>query len=135
MNLTLERYRFTEDGIFGHLFDEKGTIRINTLEHSFGDQPKLADGTYTCQRGMHQLEHMTAPFETFEVCGVPEFEGVPVWGILFHVGNFNIDSNGCILLGLAAADSSIISSKEAFGRFMKAQEGTNEFTLQVTRLS
>ena len=135
MNLTLERYRFTSDGIFGYLRDDNNRLTLNTLEHAFPDGesfvPKLAEGTYVCQRGMHQLAHMPLPFETFELGNVPDFQGEKVWGILIHVGNFNGDSEGCILVGLAAGDSSIISSKEAFARFMAAEEGVNEFTLTV----
>lgn len=137
MNLNLERYRFTADGIFGYLKDDENTLSLSTLEHSFIDEssgrnfPKLSEGTYTCKRGMHKLLHTPEPFEAFEVLGVPDFQGKPVEGILFHVGNFNEDSEGCILLGLASADSSILSSRGAFERFMAAQEGVDEFTLEV----
>jgi hypothetical protein len=68
---------------------------------------------------------------TFEVEDVPDFMGQPVDGILIHIGNYNQDSIGCILLGEAQTDNMITNSKEAFTQFMSTLEGIDSFQLIV----
>ena len=133
MNCVLTRFRFLDTGIFGVLKDEAGGVLAYTLEHNFGGQPKLAVGTYTCQRGSHILKGMSFPFITFEILGVPPFQGSPVTGILFHCGNFNADSEGCVLMGSAdAPDFSMVTGSRAdFSAFLNVQEGVDEFILIV----
>jgi len=135
MDLILKRNRFRQDGIFGELLKDNGDGFVVTLEHAYRDQnlnysPKIPEGSYTCVRGMHRLDGMTEDFETFEITNVPGHTN-----ILFHVGNFNNDSSGCILLGSnvlkADAGWSIQSSRVAFTRFMELQEGVDKFTLIV----
>lgn len=129
MMLTLERELFRSDGIFGALYREDRTAIAETLEHSFDQKAALPSGTYRCERGTHRLAHGT-PFETFEVLDVPGHTG-----ILFHRGNYNADSRGCVLLGdwLVQADSgdTISGSASAFARFMNELAGCAEFTLTV----
>ena len=73
---------------------------------------------------------MEKPFETFEVMGVPKCTG-----ILFHVGNYNHDSEGCILvgenLGVANGKLMLTRSRLAFQRFMRELSSVKEFTLVV----
>jgi hypothetical protein len=135
MDLALVRCDSRPDGIFSELRDVSGDMLFVTLEHSFDDgmggfAPKVPDGQYNCVRGMHRLVAMTQDFETFEVTNVPGHTG-----ILFHVGNFNRDSDGCILLGMNLAQISgqqaIASSKAAFQEFMQMQVGFNNFSLTV----
>lgn len=130
MDLLLTRIESRHDGIFSELKDPKFKVIAHTLEHSYDSVPKLPDGTYTCIRGEHRLHNMTQTFTTFEVTGV---EGHT--GILFHWGNWNADSEGCILLGEGIAPSSkgqmITNSKVAFADFMKLQSGLNSFILTV----
>ncbi len=148
MDLTLQRSVRGSDGIFGTLVNADETFSCITLEHPYeippeyqmngGWTPKLAAGTYTCKRSMHQLEGMPAPFETFQVMNVPDFQGQPVTNILLHVGNFCEDSHGCILLGrriaprdLPETGNMITSSKNTFLAFMDLQKGVDSFTLTV----
>ena len=138
MNLTLTRKQARADGIFGVLTDETGKEIAVTLEHAYlnaqqGYSPKLNDGDHKCVRGQHQLASMTAPFETFEITGVPNHTS-----ILFHQGNYNKDSEGCVLLGRSlaydnqgAGTQMIAMSKTTFKYFMDLQSGINEFTLTV----
>jgi hypothetical protein len=125
----LNRREFREDGIFSELCDNKGNILAHTLEHSYDSKPKLYDGTFTCVRGTHRL-HNNIPFETFEITGVSGHSG-----ILFHIGNWNKDSDGCVLLGSGIAQSSqgqmVTGSIQAFHEFMKLLEEQNSFTLLV----
>ncbi len=115
-----------------------------TLEHAYvtghdeaglaSFAAKLPEGTYTCVRGTHQL-HNSSPFQTFEVTGVPGHTG-----ILFHVGNYNSDSDGCVLLGrrliqdesgTTRSGSMLSGSRLAFDAFMARMEGVDSFTLVV----
>ena len=74
---------------------------------------------------------MTADFETFEVLGV---EGHT--GLLFHWGNFNRDSEGCILTGEEdftsdSGERMVTASRKAFAEFMDMQKGVDSFLLAV----
>jgi hypothetical protein len=138
MNITLNRTEYREDGIFGELLDENNYSFCATLEHSYLQDdgsyaPKIPPGTYNCVRGTHQLAHMANPFETFEVQNVPGHTN-----ILFHAGNYNDDSEGCVLLGTKIGTSvtnppaqMLLNSKVAFQNFLALQNGINEFTLEV----
>ena len=130
MNLTLTRNSYEQDGVFGVLTNEDGARIAVTLEHAYlllsSYVPKIPPGTYTCVRGEHQLASMLTPFSTFEITGVPGHTN-----LLFHAGNFNADSEGCILLGKNQAPGMVTDSKETFAYFMSLQDGLNEFTLEV----
>jgi hypothetical protein len=131
MKMNLVNKFYCERGIFGELFSEDGQHVCYTLQHAYqsgeGFLPKLPKGEYVCVRGQHQLASMDHPFETFEVTKVPGHSG-----ILFHTGNFNQDSNGCILVGLGTDNQSkVLNSKDAFAKFMALQGGIDSFTLCV----
>lgn len=135
MNLTLTRREFRADGIFGVLTGAAGVVVAHTLEHAYPTPdgswtPKLYAGTFTCQRGPHRLHGMTEDFITFEIMGVVDHEG-----ILFHWGNFNRNSEGCVLLGEAEVDAGgqhmVTASRATFERFMALQVGCETFELTV----
>lgn len=135
MNLKLKRTDFREDGIFGVLLDENGKQIAVTLEHAYDSglgngsyKAKLAPGHYECKRGMHRL-HNLIPFETFEIID----NDPKTTGLLFHVGNYNKDSEGCVLLGRAYGGDPrmITNSRMAFGAFMALQIGKTKFMLTV----
>lgn len=134
--MRLIRTAFLVDGIFGRLYNDNGVPIAYTLEHSYLQSdgtyfPKLNAGEHKCVRGTHQL-HNGIPFETFEITGVPGHSN-----ILFHSGNFNADSEGCILLGHNITYDSpsqkhmITTSKITFQEFMQTLENINEFQLTV----
>lgn len=140
----LVRDRHAKDGIFGRLLDKDSNEVAVTLEHAYERNlatppseagkiymPKLGKGTYRCERGEHQLAN-GPKFITFEIMGVPGH-----YGILFHAGNYNADSSGCVLLGrriapMANGDEMITSSKNTFLKFMDLVKDVNEFTLIVS---
>lgn len=140
MIIELLRTDFLKSGIFGELADEAGEWLLFTLEHSYFDENENVDaggyfpkipivkGEYKCVRGTHQLKH-GEPFETFEILGVKGHDN-----ILFHSGNVNEDSDGCVLLGLTRDDDRnfITNSKNAFAFFMEQMKDVNEFKLIVT---
>ena len=142
MNLMLDSFKTSKGGVLGRLFTDTGDMVAVTLEHAYesgieGYAPKVPAGTYHCVRGTHQLhkgDGLGDPFETFEVTGVPGHTG-----ILFHKGNFNKDSAGCILVGTSFADIDqdgyldVAGSVAAFTRFMVLTAGVDEFELRVVR--
>ncbi len=130
--MKLVRSEFNENGVFGELSNDDGSQIFYTLEHAYL-QPdgtfisKIPNGDYVCIRGMHQLEGMVHPFETFEITGVGGHTN-----ILFHSGNVNADSAGCVLLGLSKNDVEIMHSRNAFSKFMELMQGINSFTLTTS---
>lgn len=131
MNLILIREEHQGDGVFGKLVDEKYNFICMTLERTFDGKPKVPPGVYDCVRGRHILPGSEEDFETFELLKVKN-----AWGILFHVGNYSQDSEGCILLGerigyQLSGDKMLQASKQAFKNFMKLQDGVDEFQLKV----
>jgi hypothetical protein len=135
LDLTLTRFESRADGIFGMLTDAVGQRIAHTLEHAYDDgqggwTAKIPAGTFTCVRGDHLLDGMTTPFSTFEITGVPGHTG-----LLFHWGNYNSDSEGCVLLGYSEVDAGgrrmITASRASFARFMQLQAGQDSFQLVV----
>lgn len=127
MDLRLIRTRTCPDGVFGKLCASSWTPICYTLEHSFDGKPALPDGVYQCVRGLHELARQNQPFMTFEITNVPGHTG-----ILFHCGDWNEDSHGCVLLGQSSDDKRIYCSRAAFSRFMALQGDASSFTLTVS---
>lgn len=123
--MKLTRSDFNKNGIFSVLTDDKGNT-YSTLEHSYNNKPKIPNGIYKCVRGQHRLHSMNSDFITFEVKDIPN-----CIGILFHSGNTNQDSSGCILLGTAKVGDMVINSQIAFKKFMSGLDGIDEFLLVV----
>jgi Family of unknown function (DUF5675) len=127
--MTLTRISKGSDGIFGELRSDDGLFSCVSLEHAYAlipgiYNPKIPVGTYPCILGPHRLLGMNKSFDTFAVCGVPGHSG-----ILFHSGNTNDDSTGCILLGKEIAGNAphrlITESKETFELFMNYTKFAN----------
>ena len=131
MNLILTRKNYSLYGITGELCDESGKHLCFTLEHAYQVGatylPKVAAGVYNCTR--HPPNRL--PYETFELQDVPPFQAALVSGILIHVGNYNGDSEGCILVGLEQGQGCILESKKAFDMLMGVQADVASFTLTV----
>lgn len=130
MKLILERNDQRSSGIFGVLSDEAGNLLAVTLEHAYFSSetwlPKIPPGSYQCVRGLHRLHGMAEPFSTFEITGVTGHSN-----LLFHWGNYNRDSDGCVLLGRERYGSIISHSKDTFAEFMKLLENESSFQLEV----
>lgn len=135
MNLHLHRVINDHKGIVGVLLDDDCARIAVTMEHAYPAvssaifYPKLPAGTYVCERGIHRLKDYIEPFETFEVLKVPG-----ATGILFHIGNMNSDSQGCILLGedLDPTFWAIENSRLTFDAFMQSLKGISTFNLTVS---
>ncbi len=128
---TLKRVSYVEDGIYGEFYDDKDRLIFVTLEHAYPDGngeflPKIAPGVYTCVR-YNSPEHGWC----YMLQGVPDFQGKPVTYTEIHIGCYNADSKGCILLGLKLGPKMILDSRIAFGRWMDMQTGVDSFLLTV----
>jgi hypothetical protein len=141
LKLALTRKQAGEDGIFSDLTRADGTLLAQTLEHAYEHvptstpsvwEPKLPKGVYTCQRGEHRLSGSPTPFITFEIMNVPGHTGM-----LFHKGNFNADSDGCVLLGNSVVlekdgkTKMLANSAQAFARFLALVQSQTTFELTV----
>lgn len=138
MKLRLVRRNFRSDGVFGELTDMNDNHICFTLEHAYADpsakygyKAKVPPGSYKCVKGMHKLKADAEAFETFEVTGVNGH-----WGILFHIGNYNEDSEGCILIGEGLGNRykggvMLTHSKKAFVNLMALLKEVDEFELVV----
>lgn len=128
-NLLLTRVYIGPEGAFSTLAEDNKPPFAVALEHTYGNDVKLPVGKYTCRRGLHQLKN-GPPFITFEVMDVPGHSG-----ILFHKGNVEDDSEGCILLGLQFGNiqgqPAVMQSASAFIFFMSRQSDVDSFTLEV----
>lgn len=135
MDVHLVRLKSTQDGVFSTAVYEDGRHAFVACEHSYLDdnkvwKPKIPPGRYKCVRGVHQLEGGD-PFITYEVTGVPGHTG-----LLFHKGNTENDSHGCILVGhvfgALSGEDAVLGSEIAFQQFLDTQVECPEFFLEVT---
>ena len=129
MDMLLHRVYIGPEGCFSTLAPLGKPPFAVALEHTYDDDTvKVSRGTYRCIRGTHQLKS-GPPFVTFEV-QVPGHSG-----ILFHKGNVEDDSAGCILLGLQFGNvlgkAGIMQSASAFTFFMSRQSQVDTFQLSV----
>lgn len=129
--MKLIRNEFKINGIFGILTDDQNNIYA-TLEHAYlqpdgSYAPKTPMGPYTCKKGLHTLEHHPIPFQAFEIQNVPGHSN-----ILIHIGNYNKDSEGCILIGEKKVGEMIINSKVSFQKFMDSLKDINSFELVIS---
>ncbi len=136
----LVRVAVHEDGGFGVL-KHRGLPFVVTLERTFGDplppfdatRERVAEGLrivippgeYQCRRTMFRK----GGYPTYEVL-VPGHDRV-----LFHIGNLEEDSTGCILVGLqfgpVGGKPGVLLSRLGFREFMKRAAGRPEFQLRV----
>lgn len=134
---TLLRTECRQDGIFGlFTFDGEDHPFMVTLEHAWLQRdgtfaPIIPEGQYTCIRGIHDL-HDGVQFTTFELTGVAGHSG-----LLFHAGNFNSDSEGCVLCGTeeltqANGENMITGSRAKFASWLAKLDGIDSFEVLVT---
>lgn len=133
-SLTLKRLQVRDDGCFSILTkDDDGSTVCVAAERTFGENGAptvvVPAGRYRCVRGLHSLNGINF-FHTYEVTGV-----LGHTGILFHPGNTELDSKGCVLTGrhFGAVNNmmAVIDSRLAFNDFLALQGGAEEFWLTV----
>lgn len=130
VRMEIKTITIREDGCYSVLLWDGRPFAVS-VERTFDDnRVVLPAGTFLCKRGGHRLGN-GIPFETFEITGVEGHTGV-----LFHKGNWETDSEGCVLVGESfatlAGREAIAGSKGGFNELLKLVEGLNEFYVQVT---
>lgn len=123
-------------GVFGMLMEIpflKGNVVpfALTLERNWEENKQnvscIPAGDYLCKR-WHSAKHPN----TFEITNVPNRSA-----ILFHTGNLEEHSAGCILVGeefgYLGDQIAVLSSKRGFNEFLQRTEGINEFWLSIVR--
>lgn len=143
MRIRLRRFAQSPDGTIGRLFVPHDAERheFYTLEEEWAEnrrgESRIPAGKYRCERTIYHRYG----YETFEVTGVPNRTR-----ILFHPGNTEEDTQGCILVGLGMGllevtdeetgkrrnKIAVHRSRVAFNEFMKMTAGLDEFELSVT---
>ena len=125
----LRRIGSNSFGTFGVLIDGDIPFCLTVERQWLNNQVGVScipDGIYICRRGQFPKHR-----DTFEVTNVPGRTS-----ILFHKGNIDDDSHGCIVLGeqygYLNRDVAVLASGPAFEEFLKRLEGINEFQLTIT---
>lgn len=124
----LVRVAYIPDGTFGVLFDEDIPFCL-TLEREWNDNERgiscIPTGIYLCRR-------VQSPKfgDTFEICDVPGRSH-----ILFHKGNIEDDSHGCVITGEEYGKYknkvAVLSSGRAYKEFKQRTDSIDSFKLEV----
>lgn len=137
IHMTLHRLVTGGDGTFGVLITNNTPFAL-TVERQWLDNMRgvscIPEGEYTVMRCVASPEYgyKNSPRfgDTFNVIDVPNRSH-----ILFHKGNIDDDSHGCIIVGeqfgKLDGDTAVLSSRQGFGEFMSILKGHNSFELTI----
>lgn len=121
--MSLIRVSRSERGAFGVLTGCGLRPALVTLEATYGPKwtTKIPVGSHKMVRGRYDK----GGYDTWEIL-VPGHDE-----LLFHVGNYRRDTDGCVLVGAKFAGEMIITSRVAFRQFMKATAQAKTILLEV----
>ena len=128
--LKMQRIYYGDHGTFGVLIDDTGPICL-TLENPWVHNRANVSCIPT-KHGYYICKRIDSPHfgDTFEVTNVASRTH-----ILFHKGNTEDDTRGCIILGSNFGElkgkPAVLGSKPAFDKFMRLLEGIDEFELDL----
>lgn len=127
MRLTLATASIIEPGCFSVLLSENGWPLLVTCERTFDDiRPVIPAGVFTCKRRM--FNH--GGYMTHEITGI-----VGHADVLFHRGNVEADSLGCVLTGLTFGVlngmPAVLSAAAGFERYWAVTKDYEQFELEV----
>lgn len=131
MDITIKRVSEIEDGTFGVVLADDVPFALS-LERRWLNNKKgescIPAGQYLCKRVISPRFG-----ETFEVTNV-----LNRTHILFHKGNLDNDSHGCIIIGeefgILYGKNAILSSRKGFSEFKNRLKKVNNFWLVITPL-
>ena len=117
-----------DDGTFGVLMDIVTPFALTLENQWLGNRRNLSCipvGEYVCER------YSSSKYSgTFIVTNVPDRSY-----ILFHTGNTDEDTKGCILVaeefGYLDKKVAVLSSRKGFNEFMRRMEGLDRFLLKI----
>lgn len=122
--LKLIRVSTCEDGTFGVLIDGAMPFAL-TLEPPWVDNAKdiscIPPGEYYCE----SINSVKFGY-TFKVQDVPDRTN-----ILFHRGNWEKDTKGCICIGEQFESNGVLASAKGFKEFTYRLRGCESFTLDI----
>jgi hypothetical protein len=127
MSFELKRVAKIASGAFGVLL-HNGIPFAVTLERTYdpGNTVKIGNGFHEC----HRSRYNKGGYDTFEIT-VPGHSR-----ILFHKGNTELHSEGCVLVAESFATfgdkPGVAMSAEGFNEFMKRVGEVDSFTLEVS---
>lgn len=126
MKLELKTVAIRDDGAFGVLLAD-GRPFVVTCERTFdGNRTVIENGTYPCVRSYFNR----GGYDTFEI-HVPGHSRV-----LFHRGNTETDSEGCVLIaesfGQLNSRTAVLDSRGGFAEFWALVGALPAFDLVVT---
>lgn len=129
--MILKRIASNEYGTFGTLL-EGGVPFAVTLERPWINNKRnescIPIGSYNCKK-YYSSKHGST-FEILDVLNRGNGEA-----IIFHIGNLDDDSRGCILIGeefgILNGEPAILRSGLGFGEFMRKLAGKNWFKLII----
>ncbi len=137
MRMELKRVSYSDHGTFGVLLYENIPFAV-TLERPWRDNRRsescIPTGEYSCLRCRRSPDYDYADSprfgDTFQVYNVPGRSK-----ILFHKGNTELHSDGCVLVAESFAvmgdKPGVAMSAEGFNEFMKRAADGDSFTLEV----
>jgi hypothetical protein len=139
MNVVLERFLASNEGVFGSL--TVGGCILFTMEEQWQNNAHgvscIPGGTYVLRK--HFFAKMA--LDTYEIAGVPNRSG-----ILIHPANTEEDVEGCVAPGLSlgviavrqdentgrpAKKLAVLQSRVAFKKFMDAMAGADNVPIVV----
>ncbi len=129
--MLIGRIKDTEYGTFGIFFNE-GLPFALTLENSWINNVRniscIPIGRYKCQRYISPKHG-----ETFRIMNVPNRGEIE--GIIFHKGNLDDDTRGCVLIGEQFEnlnrEPAILRSGKGFSEFMELNNNKDDFDLII----
>ena len=137
IHLTIHRLPTSKQGTPGAI-SVNGIPFALTIEREWLNNMRgiscIPEGEYNVKRCIASPEYgyKNSPRfgDTFHVQNVPDRSK-----ILFHKGNIDDDSHGCIIIGEQFGslheDFAVLSSRQGFAEFMSLLKGHNEFELTI----
>jgi len=126
--LRINRYCEIKDGTFGVMTfnSDPFCMTLEPNDRGNGKNSCIPPGVYVCKR------HSGTKYKnTWAITNVPNRTA-----ILFHVGNIEDDSLGCILLGASLGSVKkklgVLSSSNTFNKFMNLTQRCEELHLTIT---
>lgn len=126
--LLIKRIAFLSEQTLGVVLDENIPFAVTLEQQDDDNKPEtscIPAGTYICKRVMSPTFG-----DTFEVTNVPGRSH-----ILFHKGNVDEDTKGCILVAeqfeFLKGEIAVLSSEKGFSEFKERLKGIDTFTLTI----